>query len=80
VLQIQNTFCNDKKKSVVQSFTHASACNASQRKSVVISDIATILGLWQHFSGVETGSKFSSGSDLVRIGFVFSFIRLLFVL
>jgi hypothetical protein len=61
VLQIQNTFCNAKQKSIVQSFTHASACNASQRKkSVAISDIATILGLLQHFSGVETGSKFSS--------------------
>ena len=34
-------------------------------KSVAISDIATILGLLQHFSGVETGSKFSSGSCLV---------------
>jgi hypothetical protein len=50
------------RKSVVQSFTHASACNASQRKkSVAISAIATILGLLQHFSGVEIGSKFSSG-------------------
>jgi hypothetical protein len=61
VLQIQNTFCNAKQKSVVQSFTYASAYNASQRKkSVAISDIATILGLLQHFLGVKTGSKFSS--------------------
>jgi len=61
VLQNQNTFCNASQKSVVQSFTHASACNASQqKKSVVISAIATILGLLQHFLGVETWSKFSS--------------------
>jgi hypothetical protein len=31
-------------------------------KSVVVSDIATILGLLQHFSGVETWSKFSSST------------------
>jgi hypothetical protein len=30
------------------------------KKSVVISAIATILGLLQHFLGVETWSKFSS--------------------
>jgi hypothetical protein len=61
VLQIQKAFCNAKQKSIVQSFTHASACNASQlQKSVAISAIATILGLLQHFLGVETGSKFSS--------------------
>jgi hypothetical protein len=30
------------------------------KKSVAISTIATILGLLQHFSCVETGSKFSS--------------------
>jgi hypothetical protein len=29
-------------------------------KRVAISDIATISGLLQHFSGVELGSKFSS--------------------
>jgi hypothetical protein len=64
VLQIQNAFCNAKHKSVVQSFTHANARNASQRqKSVAIFAIATILGLLQHFSGVETGSKFSSKND-----------------
>jgi hypothetical protein len=64
VLQIKNAFCNAKQKSVVQSFTHASSCNASQRKkSVAISDIATILGLLQHFLGIEIGSKFSSEED-----------------
>jgi hypothetical protein len=29
-------------------------------KSVVVSDIATISGLSQHFSDIKTGSKFSS--------------------
>ena len=47
VLQIQNAFCNAKQKSIVQSFTHASACNASQRKKLAICDIATISGLLQ---------------------------------
>jgi hypothetical protein len=39
--------------------TQASA-TPPNKKSVSIFDIATILGLLQHISGVETGSKFSS--------------------
>jgi len=63
VLQIQNAFCNAKQKSVVQSFTQTRACNASQqKKSIAISDIATISGILQHFLGVETGAKFNIGS------------------
>jgi hypothetical protein len=57
----QKHICNAKQKSVVQSFTHASTCTPPNKKSVVISNIATILGLLQHFLGVEIGSKFSSG-------------------
>jgi hypothetical protein len=41
--------------------TQVPATPPNERKSVATSDIATISGLLQHFSGVETGSKFSSG-------------------
>ena len=44
-------------------------------KSVAISDIATILGLLQHFSGIETGSKFSSGSKGVTALFACGLIN-----
>jgi hypothetical protein len=42
--------------------TQAPATPPNDKKSVAISAIATILGLLQHFSGVETGSKFSSAT------------------
>ena len=36
------------------------------KKSVAISDIATILGLLQHLSCVEIGSKFSSVGEILQ--------------
>jgi hypothetical protein len=38
------------------------------KKNIAISAIATILGLLQHFSCVETGSKFSSAS--IHLSFI----------